>query len=291
LAIIDIPVIDRLAWLPVTVVGTDSSGESVAVAAAIIRARLDQELSPGVFIRYEAAATTTDGVGQVPIYFGSTALLLHYTLDVLPAPNSELASEYGVEVLVGAQLPSLPPIALRRRVAVVGQLLDEHGTALTETTVSASVSDTALCQLSAEALRAAKALAPSQDTTNDRGEFKLWLEPDLADVALTYDIAVEPSIGTWAPRWTFVDQAVAASWGSLRMPPAAHVRAEVRAPGQLLVPETVVSIYEVASGEKRCPQAGGNAFPGRLELRAIGVSDDQGIVRLILPRVDAPAEM
>ncbi len=288
LAPIDLPTIDRVVSVPVVVVGTTSNGDPVDVAAAIVSARLDQELSPGVFLRYEATTTTTRGVGSLPLYLGSGVLPLRYKLDVLPGPSAELASVYGVELALEDRVQAPPPILLPRRVAMVGQLLDEQGFPLADTTVSASVSSASLCKLSSEGLRAAKALAPSQDTTNARGEFTLWLDPDLAGTALTYDIAVEPSIGTWAPRWTFVDRPVDDAGVSLWLPPAAHVRAEVLAPGQILVPDTLVSIYERTAEAPPCQLAVGGTVAGGLELRAIGVSDDQGIVRLILPRFVAP---
>jgi len=62
----------------------------------------------------------------------------------------------------------------------------------------------------------------------------------------------------------------------------------VYGPGQLAVPATLVSIYELTSEAPLCQQALGGTYPGGVELRAIGVSDQDGIVRVILPRAPRP---
>jgi len=54
------------------------------------------------------------------------------------------------------------------------------------------------------------------------------------------------------------------------------------------VPATLVSIYELTSEAPLCQQALGGTYPGGVELRAIGVSDQDGIVRVILPRAPRP---
>ena len=286
---IEIPAVARLVSLPVQVDGTDGNGAPLGVAGATVRARLAQEVAPGTFLGYETTTTTNpNGGGSVQLYLGSAEAPLRYTLDVLPGPSAELASVYDVEVVVDDAVPTPPPIVLPRRLAMVGQLLDEHGYALADTTLTAAVSGASLCRLSSEGLRTARGLAPATTTTNGRGEFKLWVDRDLAGTPLTYDIAIEPPVGTSAPRWTFVDQPVGDGSKTLALPEAAHVRATVYGPGQLPVPATLVSIYELTSEAPLCQQALGGTYPGGVELRAIGVSDQDGIVRVILPRAPRP---
>ena len=289
LPVLEIPAVDRLVSVPVTVTGKSGSGDQVGVAAAAVRARLDQQLPSGLFLRYETTATTSpDGVASLQVFLGSAAQPLRYEVDVLPGPQAELATRYGVELVLRDTVPTPPPVELSRRVAVVGTLRDEAGFPLAATTVSASVSGASLCALSSTELRAARALAPAQDTSNARGEFKLWVDPDLAGTELRYDLVVEPSVGTWAPRWTFPDRTIEdGDTFDLWLPPAAHVRGRVEAPGGLPVPDTVVSVYQVAPESPPCQQAAGGTYMGGLELRAIGVSDEDGVVRVILPRFTA----
>jgi len=284
LPVVDVPALDQLVAVPITVSGTDGNGDTIPAGSATVYAQLDQAIASGVYLSHTTSATTsTTGVAAIQLLLGSATVPYTYSIDVVPGPGSELASHYGVPVVVSDQVPDPTEVMLGRRVALTGILVDELGFPLEDTTIDAVLSDQALCQLSTSALRSARRLAAVQATTDSYGEFKLWLESDLDATTLTYDLAVEPPAGTWAPRWTFLDQAVQPGL-VLALPAAAHVRATILDPAGVPAPDTVVSLFELTDRVPPCPQA---TRAGGAELRARATSDDEGVVRLILPRVTA----
>lgn len=284
LATIALPRIDRIIATPVEVEGTDGSGSVMRVSGASVVARLDQQIG-GVFLQHQSEATTAEGVASLQVLLGAADLPLAYEVDVLPGPLSEMASIYGVDLVVADVVPAPPPIVLPRGTAMVGTVFDETGFGLPGATVTASVSAASLCELSSEDLRVARGLAPVQAATDANGEFTLFVDPDLDGTPLSYDITVEPSAGTWAPRWTFQEQAVTTEHQSLWLPAAAHVRARILDPSAAPAPDTVVTLYELTDDPAPCPVV---AFgkSGRAVRRAIGTSDGDGVVRMILPRQD-----
>lgn len=281
---IALPRIDRIIAAPVLVQGTDGSGTADRVSGASLTARLDQQIGT-VFLQHETTATTSDGVASLQVLLGAADLPLHYEIDVLPGPTSEMASIYGIDLDVGDVVPAPPAIVLPRGTPLVGTVYDETGFGLPGATVTASVSAATLCELSSEELRVARGLAPVQAATDANGEFTLFVDPDFDGTPLTYDITVEPAAGTWAPRWTFQDQAVITDHQSLFLPQAAHVRAEIFDPTAASAPDTVVTIYEMTDKPAPCPQVA-LGESGLAVRRAIGTSDTDGIVRMILPRVE-----
>ncbi len=277
-----LPKLERIIAAPVTVDGIDGSGGVADVAGASVVARLDQ-LFGNVYLQHQATATTgASGLGSLQILLGTEPLPLHYELDVLPGPLSEMASVYGVDLFVADTVPT-PAVRLPRGQPIVGAVLDEQGFGVPGATVTASVSGPSLCALSSDDLRVARGLAPVQATTNANGEFALFVDRDFAGTPLTYDIAVEPSAGTWAPAWTFLDTTPSPDHRALWLPEAAHVRARVFAPSSNLAPDTLVTLHELTDKPAPCPQVSyGTA--GLSVRQAVGTSDPEGVVRLILPR-------
>lgn len=285
LSTVALPKLERIIAAPVVVEGTDGSGGNTDVSGAIVVGRLDQLIGT-VYLQHQATTTTANnGLGSLQILLGTANLPLHYELDVLPGPLSEMASVYGLDIYVGDTVPA-PVVRLPRGQPIVGTVIDEHGFGVPGATVTAAVSGASLCALSSDDLRVARGLAPVQSTTNANGEFTMFVDPDFAGTPLTYDIAVEPAAGTWVPRWTFLDQTPSDEHRSLWLPEAAHVRGRVLAPSSEIAPDTQVTLHELTDKPAPCPQVAYG--PAGLSLRqAVGSSDDDGVVRLILPRVPA----
>jgi hypothetical protein len=282
LSTVALPRLERIIAAPVNVLGIDGSGTPTDVAGAFVVARLDQQIG-NVYLQHQATTTTANtGLGSLQVLLGTGTLPLEYELDVLPGPLSEMASVYGVDFVVADVVPTRT-VTLPRGQPIVGTVLDEDGFAVPGATVTAAVSGAALCTLSSEDLRVARGLAPVQSTTNDNGEFTMFVDPDFAGSPLTYDIAVEPAAGTWAPRWTFPDQLASDDHRQLWLPQAAHVRARVLSPSSEVAPDTLVTLYELTDKPPPCPAV---AFGTALSLRqTVGTSDEDGVVKMILPRI------
>jgi hypothetical protein len=277
------PKLERIIASPVNVEGTNGSGEQVDVPGAIVVGRLDQLIGT-VYLQHQATTTTAaNGLASLQILLGTTTQPLHYELDVLPGPLSEMASVYGLDIDVADIVPA-PVVRLSRGRPIVGTVLDEHGFGVAGATVTAAVSGTSLCTLSSEDLRVARGLAPVGTTTDSKGEFTVFVDPDFAGTPLTYDILVEPAAGTWAPRWSFPDQAPTTEHRVLWLPEAAHVRAQVFEPGAAPAPDTQVTLHEVTDKPPPCPQVSFGAS-GLSVRQSVGTSDENGIVKLILPRM------
>lgn len=275
---------DRLIAAPVEVRGTDGSGTVQRLSGASVVARLDQQIG-NVFLQHQTHATTTDGVASIQVALGTGQPAFHYEIDVLPGPTSEMASVYGVDLDVGVTVPTPDLIVLPRGIPLVGTVYDELGFAVPGATVTASVSAATLCELSSEDLKVARGLAPVGTSTDPNGEFTLFVDRELDGVPLAYDITVEPGVSTWAPRWTFRQQAVSTDHQMLHLPAAAHVRATILDPVANPAPGVVVNMYEMTEEPAPCPQVVAFGEAGLAVRRAVATSDSDGVVKLILPRL------
>lgn len=283
LPVLTLPPVERLIAVPVTVTGTDGSGAQAPVSGATVVARLDQPMG-AVFLRHQATATTAGGVASLQLLLGSEATPLRYQLHVLPGPTSQLASVHGVELAVAGVVPTAA-VQLPLGRALVGKVLDEHGFGLPGATVTAAIATATLCELTSDSLRVARDLAPVQATTNSKGEFTLFVDPDLGETSLRYDLAVAPAAGAWAPRWTFPAQPLSNEHRELWLPAAAHVRARVLDPTGAPAGDTVVTLYEVTDKPAPCA-IGTQGSGGQAIVRAVATSGPDGLVRAILPRLD-----
>ncbi len=282
LTTIILPKLERIVAVPVQVDGLDGAGQLTAISGAIVVGRLDQQIG-AVSLQHQATTTTAGGLGSIQLLLGTANQPLEYELDILPGPTSEMASIYGVDLDIADTVPA-PRVRLQRGESEVGAVLDEAGFGVAGATVTASVSGAALCELSSDDLRVARGLAPVQATTDDNGEFTLFLDPDFDGTTLTYDITVEPAAGTWAPRWTFQALELTGEHRQLWLPAAAHVRSLVHDPLATPAPDTLVTLYELTDKPPPCPAVAlGKA--GLAVRRAVATSDADGIVRVILPRV------
>lgn len=285
LSSVTLPAFERLIAAPVEVSGTDGSGSVNRVTGASVIARLDQRIGD-VFLQHETDATTEDGQAALQVLLGTGQVPLHYEVDVLPGPTSEMASIYGIDLDVGATVPELATITLERGIPLVGAVFDELGFSVAGATVTASVSAATLCELSSEDLKVARGLAPVQTATDANGEFTLFVDRELDGTPLAYDIVVEPAVGTWAPRWTFRQQVVSSDHQALHLPAAAHVRSTIVDPLGAAAPDVVVTLYEMTDDPAPCPQVTRFGESGLAVRRAVATSDADGVVRLILPRLD-----
>lgn len=261
--------------LPIS--GPQSSGEVLPVSGAQV------ELS--TVLSEEGAQTVTFSTMAVTGEDGTaTAMLIPasdenriYHAHIASPPTSELASLFDYEIPVAASAGVLEQITLPVRVATSATVESASGEAVAGATITASAGADLLSGLVGDDLARVQSTRFPQTTTDDGGNFVLWLDPALAGHDAIYDFEIVPPAGAGAPRWS--TQCVhidgdsplgSLSLGEMILPPAAYARGEVTASGEA-IPGAEVRLYEVA------------ADSGAAHLRGLWQSRDDGTVWIVLP--------
>ncbi|MEZ4402209.1 MAG: hypothetical protein R3B06_19435 [Kofleriaceae bacterium] len=277
---IDVPVLGVPEQVSIEVRGTDTAGATIAVDGATVVVRLEHALGGGRALSLETRTTTVNGTASLtlfPVWAGNS---LPYSIDVLPAPGSDLAARYDTAVTFDG---SALTIALPRRIPVVGRVVDFRGLPVIGASVTAAVATATLCTLSSDDSRIALAMAPAQVTTDTKGEFTVFVDGDLAGTRLTYDVTVRPSDGDPHPTWMFPSIAPAADTrAELTLPDAAWTRGLVLGASQGPVAGASVSIYELLDEAPTCVSSLGG--PGLAVVRGRGEADELGTAVVVLPR-------
>ena len=276
--VIDIPSMGQPSVASVAVTAVDGSGATVDVAGATVLVQLTQAAGSGRELAIETRLTTVGGRASLPLFGTADGAPLRYRVDVLPPTGDPLASRFD-QALVPVDGPL--EVTLPRRVAMAGKLKDHDGRPVEGATVSAAVSTASLCVLSSAASRIALGQAPTQATTNHKGEFTLFVDRELAGTAISYDVTVRPASGDPRPEWTFTERDPQAS-ADLLLPDGAHLRGLVLAADQGPVVQAALTVYEQIDDVPTCVSALGAG--GVAVVRGRGESDDQGSAAVVLPR-------
>jgi hypothetical protein len=240
-----------------------------------------------------------DDMGRVVLHLlNGSGIAGLYRLAITPPASSNLGVMFDEKVpsLTGLVSYAPPPLRLVSRVALNGKVLGTDGKPLGHAAVTARPSLRFLWALDpapqafVAAIPAATAL-----TAPDTGEFVLWVDPNLPNVAQSwgdYDLLIEPPIDAAAPtiqtrypipRASALDAAMVPD---IALPDAAHVHGRITGPDGHSVENAELKLYlvstqltlcsEVAHAPSSCP------IPARLQAR--NTSGGDGTVRLTLPR-------
>lgn len=224
---------------------------------------------------------------------------LAYRARISPPPTAEHGAAFELSVQVG--YPSgtgqsfLQPVALSRRVAVSGVVTSASGSPVAAAQITAIPSAALRLQLPDPEVAAIDMLQPPSTTTDATGEFVLWLDAQLGGTAAAYDLELVPPSGSRAPRWSLDGIPIQAAAGSdhqsqdlgqLELPAPAYARGVVTTPGGDAVPRAEVRLYQLPP-DNYCTLL--NLPPETtckppVRLRGLWRSDENGVVRLVLPR-------
>jgi hypothetical protein len=240
--------------------------------------------------------TTTGDDGLAPVtLLDGTALRTTYKVRVIPPAGANVGVIYDQPLVLSstATAQTVDAVRLPSRVTLRGTVVDADGAALGNVAVTARPSLRFNWSLDPDAQQFLAQIPAATTVTPETGDFVVWVDPFVADVWGHYDVAYEPATGSAEPAWTEADVEIpriqnltSQSLGQVTLPSAAFVHGQLSDPGGGAVATGELRIFGVTTDLSLCNEVA-HAPPNCVipaELLGHGTSDDQGIVRLILPR-------
>jgi hypothetical protein len=282
--------------LTIPVVGVAGSGALVPVSGAhvIVTGRFEPQFSGTSADLTVEDTTGDDGLAHITVLDG-TALRASYKVHVIPPANSNVGTVYNQSLVLtnnpGTQ--TVDAVRLPSRIALRGTLLGTDGNPLGNVAVTAHPSLQFMWSLDAAAQQFLAQIPTSPAVTPDTGDFVLWVDPYVADTWGHYDMSFEPATGVAAPSWTYagieiprIQNLTTESLGSLVTPDAAYVHGELTDGTGSPVVGGELRIFGVTTDLSLCGVVAHPPTNCSIPAQLLGhsTSDDQGVVRLTLPR-------
>lgn len=269
----------------VTVEGQDSGGAPLSGEG--VMARLTHELVSGAqTTRYQVEGPIKSNAATFLVVPGVVGQDFTYRLRMLPPVDSQLTALFDQPLAIGAG-GVLPPIRLTQRVRVVGVVLDERGQPFKGVAVTARPSLSFLQELPPAQRGAVGELGATTATTSKDGEFALWADQFLAGLPVRYSFTFQPPADELSPTWTSSRELAmpaagtpSVDIGELVTPEASNVHGRISNPRGRPVAKGRVLIYRLDS---TCMSAQASC-DGTATLLGRGVADDDGVVRISLPK-------
>jgi len=246
-------------------------------------------LNGGASAVVSAQATTgDDGLAHVMLLDGP-AFATTYKLRVVPPASSSL----GVLFDVPFALDQTTAVRLPQRIALHGRVLDAAGEPLGDVSVTAQPALRFKWSLDGDPLAFLDAIPAATSITPATGDFVVWVDPLVADVWGHYDLDFETPTGSISPSWTQSDIEIPRvlgqttfDLGDVTLPPAAHVHGRITDPGGTVVQGADLRIFQIMTDTSLCTQVADPPDQCQIPAQLVGsgTSDDQGWVRLTLPR-------
>jgi hypothetical protein len=284
-----LPLNERAAvTLSIPVEASDSGGQVTPVDG--IAVRLHYEIESGAssqVVRYEVEGTTKGGRVTLVVVPGVLGTDWTYRLRMLPPADSRLAAVFDRPLVVGAG-GEQPTMRLAERVRISGVLYDQYGALMKGVSLTARPSRSFLQQLDSAKRTFVNEIAATTASTSKTGEFVVWADPSFAAVPARYSLTFQPPEGQFQPTWTDATEIMIPSddgirnvdAGEIRSPEASHVHGLITNPGGRPVANGQLLIYRL-DGNCAAEAAGCNSTA---QLIGRGVADDDGIVRITLPK-------
>jgi hypothetical protein len=282
---LQMPPITGSTQVSIPVVYTDTNGTDSPVVNATVELSWIAQDSTFEAIYTVEGQTDEGGRFEAAVLAGTANAPRTYHVRITPSPDSITASKVDVvEVAAGGDLPTE---RLDHGSTITGVVVDFDGAPVGGVTVSAKPSLSFLWSLDTESQSVVIDRGQPTTVSNPDGTFVLWVDPAASGIAAIYDLDIEPVDFAAVPRATVtgVDGSADQDLGVVFLPDAAHVRGIVTDPFGTALGDTQVRIYEVVTDLGACIEqnAPADCQPPAI-VRGTGRSDDQGIVRLTLPR-------
>ena len=276
--------------------GLSSAGSLVPVPGAqvTVNTNIVGGLGSDPQLRAQFSATATSDVGgnaSLTVLPGSTGDQA-YTIRVKPPIDTSDDAPFGVVLDQAITLPytqtSFAAVTLPRRVALRGTITDHDGSRLQGVSITSTPSLAFSSELDDDSREFLNELAPANESTNNQGEFVVWVDASIGQFASQYDISIEPQTSSGAPRWnvpSIAPSSAGVDLGVVALPAASFVRSHVLARGGGAIEGADVRLF-AAPAPTTCGNGNGSGqpcTPAAIELGS-DVSDANGLVWFALPR-------
>ncbi len=245
--------------------------------------------SSGAHAVLSAEVTTgDDGMATLTLLDGMS-LASTYVLRVIPPASSTLGVIYDQPVALDAPMPvRLPP-----RIEIKGTVIDGSGNAMANISVTATPSLRFIWSVDAPTQEFLRTEIPAATTvTPAGGDFVVWVDPYVGKGWGRYDLVFAAPSGVDVASWTVPDVEVPRTnqpvldLGGITVPDTAFIHGEITDPGMTPVGGGELRIFQLITDTSIC---GLVEFPPPTcvipaQQLGRGTSDDQGRVKLALPR-------
>jgi hypothetical protein len=275
--------------IPIQARAGDGSVKPVSGARVVITGSTESSFTNGVRAVLVAETTTAeDGVAKLALLDGD-ALASSYRIRVIP-PGS---SSSGIIFNEPITLPQPMGLFLPQRVSLGGTLVDTAGKPLVDVSVSARRSLRFLWSLEATDQAFLDEIPAATAITSETGKFVIWLDPSVAGTWGHYDLFFETPEGSSAPNWLITDFEIPRIPGQMTIdleavtiPDAAFLHAKIVDGGSAPVEGSALRIFRLSDNDSVCREVTNAPIECSDDAKVMGhgESDDDGIVRLTLPR-------
>ncbi|HEY4182815.1 MAG TPA: hypothetical protein VGM90_38565 [Kofleriaceae bacterium] len=275
------------------ITGRDSGGNEKDIIGARVRVSATVATPEGGTAVFVSEANTDDsGMAMLSLLDG--AIAQHYMLDVAPPASATVGAIYAQPYALDGD----SKVQLPARVRLRGHAVDSSGEKLSGVAVTARPSYRFAWNLDPDAQTFLSNVPVSTAVTNDAGEYVVWVDPVIADVTGTYDLAFDPAqssgVRVRAASYVQTDVAIGLSTANdsitvddATFPSAAFVHGEVVDPVGNQVEGAEIKVFQLRTDLAAiCSSSQHAPSPCPVQGRQVGrgVANSNGTVELTLPR-------
>jgi hypothetical protein len=269
------PSYGELQPFTVPVLGIDSGGNEVPIAQAEVAITTYLEtvapcppllppVSTCVEATFSAQAYTADG-GNVTLALipGSGVQNRRYVARVIAPAGSEHGSIHALDLDIGStQGGVLEAIRLKHRTAVTGAVVTAEGEPAAGAVVTAALSLGYRWSLEPAIRSTVELLQQPQEVADTGGKFILWLDSQVLDAPVRYDLEIRPA-NPLLPQvlWPNIDltertgETGSLDLGVRTLPDASYVQARIVGPDGAPVAGAKVGLYAIPRDQTLCDEA------------------------------------